>query len=137
MMKNMRNAVRLSLGAAMLLGFFCLPGCSDTAEFASSPKAKATKDDIQKTEFKRDKAVKPGTGGSNRTAPLTFRANDREAARPAGLPVGAIGEVKDVGCRRIGGWIVTAILERTAWKLSTRSLHPGSLFFSNRFWQLY
>jgi hypothetical protein len=62
MMKNVRHPVLLSVGAGLLVGLFSLPGCSDTAEFASSPKAKATKDDIQKTEFERDKAAKPGTG---------------------------------------------------------------------------
>ena len=60
MMKDVRHPVLSLVGAGMLVGLFSLPGCSDTAEFASSPKAKATKDDIQKTEFQRDKAAKPG-----------------------------------------------------------------------------
>jgi hypothetical protein len=55
-----RHPVLLLVGAGMLVGLLSLPGCSDTAEFASSPKAKATKDDIQKTEFERDKAAKSG-----------------------------------------------------------------------------
>ena len=82
MIKDVRHPVRLLVGASMLVGLFSLPGCSDTAEFASSPKAKATKDDIQKTEFEKRQSRKAQQRGTLRKGPLTIRANDREAAPP-------------------------------------------------------
>ena len=65
-MKNTRRALHFFFCVGVVLALIGLPGCSDTAEFASSPKAKATKDDIQKAEFERDKAAKPGSSTSRR-----------------------------------------------------------------------
>jgi hypothetical protein len=60
MTKRIGRRFGLSLGIGVLLGSLGSPGCSDSQDFSSSPKAKASKDDIQKAEFERDKAAKAG-----------------------------------------------------------------------------
>jgi hypothetical protein len=65
-MTKTRHMIRWLLGAGMLVGLLSLQGCSDPEDFSSNPKAKVTKDDIQKAQFEKDKAAgpakKPGKG---------------------------------------------------------------------------
>ena len=61
-MKKIRPALGAVLGTGLILGLLGAPGCTDSQDFSSSPKAKATKDDIQKAEFERDKAAKASKG---------------------------------------------------------------------------
>jgi len=66
-MKKIRPALGAMLGTGLFLGLFGVSGCTDSQDFSSSPKAKVSKDDIQKAEYERDKAAKPAkTGRKNR-----------------------------------------------------------------------
>jgi hypothetical protein len=58
MAKKIGHPFGLFLGVGLLLGLLGSPGCSDSQDYSSAPKAKATKDDIQKTEFERDSAAR-------------------------------------------------------------------------------
>jgi len=57
-MTKMSRSFRSLLGGLVFVGLLGVPGCSDPEDFSTQPKAKVSKDDIQKAEFERDKAAK-------------------------------------------------------------------------------
>lgn len=63
MMRKTGYSLRLLFGAGVLLVLLGSPGCSNSEDYSSAPKAKATKDDIQKVEFERDQAAKAARSG--------------------------------------------------------------------------